>query len=565
MKLMKYLMSFAAAALALTACEVEPADLFSTDPVAPVLDAHADILMTEPTMNELVTFSWSVARNIGAAVTYDLQVACGESLPATLATTGELSYSTPKSTFLAFLEQHFAIPAYQKVPLTVTVKAVADGKEYVSAALGVNVYANSEYLPPVLTAGEETIVLDGNAPSASVELLAWEPAHIGVDEAVTYNVYAMLVPENGEWTLLASDLTGTHYATTAKTLNDALVELGAEAGSQVEVAFQVKAFATSAPDGLASAVVPVLVQTYKAAQAVGAWSLIGNVNGDTSWSVDAYLSPVDNGLWVSDVVSIGGSFKLRFNSAWDANRGGDFAAFGEPFDVVNNGADINVPAGNYYVVYDEVNETITVNELSTGWGLIGDGLAKGWDGDTYKLLEVAPGVFRSGEVKVASGSFKLRLDDGWDVNFGGTFAAYGVPIEAVPGGDNIALPDSDVTVYITLDTNDGTVTVDNAATRFAGRWGVVGMVSGMSWDGDVYMYETGNVWRSVPLRVDGEFKLRYAADWGANRGGSFVAFDTPFAVEADGPNIGLGEENLNKFVYVVYDPATEQVTVNEVK
>lgn len=562
MKLTNYFMTLAAAALAFTACEVEPVDLFSTDPVAPILDTHADVLMTEPTMQEIVTFSWSAARNIGSDVTYTLQASVDniEAQPATVATTSALAASLTKQEFYTLLKNNFGIPENETLSVTMTVQGAAAGGSCISDAISFHIYANPNYLPPVVAQPEQPDIelAEGN----TVDLLSWAAAQIGVGEAVTYSVFIRIASEGEAWTELASGLTDTHYAISAKNFNELLTGMGVEAGGTAAVEFLVKAYSASAAEGLESAVVRYNVTTYVPAAAIAQWSLIG-VNGD--WDTDYFMTAVDGGLWISEIIDLSGEFKLRFDGGWDANRGGNFTAVGEPFAVENNGPNINVPAGSYCVVYDEVNETVTVQDAAQGWGLIGDALSKGWDGDSYKLLEVAPGVFRSGAVKLAAGGFKFRLDNGWEVNYGGTFAAYGEPFEAVAGGENIWLPDSDVTVYLTLDTNAGTITVDNNTTRFAGRWGVVGVVSGMNWDGDVFMYETAGLWRSVPFRAEGGFKIRQDAAWNADRGGAFAAFGEAFAVSQGGSNIELGDDNLNKNFYLIYDPAAETIVVNPVQ
>ena len=59
--------------------------------------------------------------------------------------------------------------------------------------------------------------------------------------------------------------------------------------------------------------------------------------------------------------------------------------------------------------------------------------------------------------------------------------------------------------------------------------------------------------------LGGEWKIRFNGGWDVNRGGTFAALDTPFAVENGGSNIvspGAGLYN------VVYAPATEQITVS---
>ena len=291
-------------------------------------------------------------------------------------------------------------------------------------------------------------------------------------------------------------------------------------------------------------------------QEAGKWGLIG-VAGD--WNNDIYMYAGEAGKFYSPVVTFEGEFKLRFNNGWDINRGGAFASVGEAFAAEAGGDNVNVPAGTYVVVYDSVAETITMVDALVGWGLIGDGLANGWDGDTYKAFEGEAGVFTA-IAYVGEGSFKLRANGGWDTNFGGDFAAFGEPFTAVPGGTNISLGETANTwVIIVLDTNASTITVNNL---FANRWGVIGNVNGTSWNADVFMWNNGSVWTSAPFVANGAFKIRKNAGWDENRGGVFAAFDTAFTVEANGADITVGTDVL---VTVVYDPAAETITVSEFK
>lgn len=291
-------------------------------------------------------------------------------------------------------------------------------------------------------------------------------------------------------------------------------------------------------------------------QEAGKWGLIG-VAGD--WNNDIYMYAGEAGKFYSPVVTFEGEFKLRFNNGWDINRGGAFASVGEAFAAEAGGTNVNVPAGTYVVVYDSVAETIAVVDALVGWGLIGDGLANAWDADTYKAFEGEAGVFTA-IAYVGEGSFKLRANGGWDVNYGGDFVAFGEPFTAAPGGNNISLGETTNTwVIVVLDTNAETITINKL---FANRWGVIGNVNGTSWNADVFMWNNDGVWTSAPFVANGAFKIRKDAGWDDNRGGVFSAFDSAFAAEAGGADINAGTDVI---VTVVYDSVAETIIVSEFK
>ena len=79
MKLFRNILASVAAVFAVASCAITPEDTFSTAPVAPVMSAHNDILITTANVDEDVTFAWEKARFIDAAVyAYDLYVKFGE-------------------------------------------------------------------------------------------------------------------------------------------------------------------------------------------------------------------------------------------------------------------------------------------------------------------------------------------------------------------------------------------------------------------------------------------------------------------------------------------------------
>jgi len=106
------------------------------------------------------------------------------------------------------------------------------------------------------------------------------------------------------------------------------------------------------------------------------WSLIGAVLG-TSWDTD-YALAQDGDVYVVKNVKLTASdeFKIRYQNAWDTNRGGTFAELGAGFSVENNGANIKPGLDGIYDIYYNAaveqmavvaaNGTPTWAELSTG-------------------------------------------------------------------------------------------------------------------------------------------------------------------------------------------------------
>ncbi len=277
------------------------------------------------------------------------------------------------------------------------------------------------------------------------------------------------------------------------------------------------------------------------------WSLIGDFN---EWAGDVDMVEKD-GLWVAEDVDLIPGWKIRKNHDWAENRGGAFAAFGEPFAVTNNGDNIDCGTGKFTVTYNPAEETITVTPATYGWSLIG--VNGDWNTD-IDMLEVAPGIWVSPEVDITAEGWKLRYDHGWDVNRGtNELTAEGQFVKGVQNGDNIALTGKFKVVY---NANSGTV-----GTLV---WGVVGSIAGIpgfSWNNDIPMnLASDGKWYSVPVTLaeGDQIKIRKYAGWDENFGGTFAEADTPFEAVAGGDNI-----KAEGTYQVIYDPEAGTITLSK--
>lgn len=137
----------------------------------------------------------------------------------------------------------------------------------------------------------------------------------------------------------------------------------------------------------------------------------------------------------------GGSFKFRGTSDWSINYGST-AADGK---TLNAGGD-NIPVtveGDYAITLD-LSHPNAYNYSANRWGLIGDATPGGWGTSTPMTWDATNNVFTATVDLVASGSFKFRANDAWDINYGGNMSAL------TPGGDNIPVP-SDGNYTVTFD------------------------------------------------------------------------------------------------------------------
>ena len=105
MKFLKNILASALAVLAVASCTIVPEDTFPTAPVAPVMSAHNDILITTATVEEDVTFSWAPARFIDAETyVYDLFVTMGETEAQLADDLADTYYTLSKTDFRSFMK-----------------------------------------------------------------------------------------------------------------------------------------------------------------------------------------------------------------------------------------------------------------------------------------------------------------------------------------------------------------------------------------------------------------------------------------------------------------------------
>ena len=262
MKWIRNIFAASAVAIAAVACTIESEDTFSTSPVAPVMDAHSDILITNGTKAESVTFTWTAARFIDAeSYLYNLNVKSGEKTAVLKQGIKDAFCTISKEELRTFLKTNFELEKNATHQLSFSVN-VADnaGKVYSSPALAVKVYFYDDAVAPVLSAPASSIVLDKEKAADEIEVLGWAAARLEYGEDVTYKV--TMKCGDGKETELAKNLAGTSYKSTVDGLNDAVIAAGAAEGKVAELTFKVYAYCTSLPDGVVSNAVNIKITNY---------------------------------------------------------------------------------------------------------------------------------------------------------------------------------------------------------------------------------------------------------------------------------------------------------------
>lgn len=462
MKWIKNIFAVSAAAFAAVACTIESEDTFSTSPVAPVLESHSDILITEGTKAESVTFTWTAARQIDAeAYLYNLNVKSGEKEAALKEGITDNFYTVSKEELRTFLKTNFELEKNSTHQLDFSVN-VADkaGNVYSSPSVGVKVYFYDEAVAPVASAPESTIVLDKEKQSDELGLLSWTDARLVYGEDVTYKV--TMSYGSGAEKVLADGLTNTSYTTTVDGLNEAVVSAGAAEGSEAELTLKVYAFCESMPAGVVSNAVKVKITTYILSFPAKMWLPGSYQHWDIANAPTLSLSTKQKGVYQGFVDLSTGSedidaeFKFSATPSWSntdfgfedvtiETKGREDLPFAYAESKTLGGSNISVPSGLYFIKLDKKNGTLVmvqVKNLEIG-GSFAD---SGW-GTFFPMT-------RNGSEWAAADAFemkendeiKIRFNTDWTYSFGGEMD------NVVFGGGNIKFTKSAGKYKLVFDT-----------------------------------------------------------------------------------------------------------------
>lgn len=451
MKWIRNIFAASAVAIAAVACTIESEDTFSTSPVAPVMDAHSDILITNGTKAESVTFTWTAARFIDAdAYLYNLNVKSGEKEVALKQGIKDAFCTISKEELRTFLKTNFELEKNATHSLSFSV-SVADnaGKVYSSPTLAVKVYFYDDVVAPVLSEPASAIVLDKEKAADEIEVLGWAAARLEYGEDVTYKV--TMTCGDGKETELAKDLGGTSYRTTVDGLNEAVIAAGATEGKEAELTFKVYAYCKSFPAGVVSNAVKVKITTYILSFPEKMWLPGSYQEWDIANAPALSLSSKQKGVYQGfvDLFTADDSdveFKFSATPSWSKTdfgfedvtvetKGSESLPFAYAESNTLGGSNIKVPSGLYYIKLDKKNGTLVmvqVKNLEIG----GSFEASGW-GTFFSMS-------KKGSKWAAAIDFKMKPDDEIKIRFNSdwTYSFGGELDNVVFGGGNIKFTES---------------------------------------------------------------------------------------------------------------------------
>ena len=490
MKLFGNILATAAAALALVSCvAIEGADTFSKEPAAPVMAAHNNILITDATATENVTFVWSKARFIDAAeYEYGLYVTCAEETVVLADGLAATNYTLSKEEFRTFMKSNFELVQNSTHTISVYVSITDDsGKVYASAPVTLDVYVYDDAVASEVTAAETEIVLDKENPGGELELLTWTEARLAYGEDVTYKVVIKI--GEGEEKELAAGIDGTEYATTVDALNEAVAAAGGMEEQSNDVLFIVYACCESLPEGAPSEAVKIAVTTYVANFPETLW-VPGSHQGWTPQTAPVLKqSAVTKGLYQGflDLTDANGGAEVEFKFCpepdWNCGEYGfnnvEVSEAGSDLkvNIVKSssvaGENTKAPSGFYYVKLDKKFGTLEMIQVKN-LELIGSFAASNWGATVSMVWDDAARTWSSAEEVVlkTDDEILVRFNSAWDHKFGGSFFAIGF------GGENIKFSGAEGSYQVILDASSADFTM--RAVNMASDYFIVGGATGWS-------------------------------------------------------------------------------------
>lgn len=557
MKIIRNILASAAVCFAAASCTIESNDAFSTAPVAPVMDVHSDILITEGTTSEAVTFSWSAARFINAEVyTYNLYVKNGEKEVALAQNLKETYYTSTKTAFRDFMKGNFQLE--QNSTHTVSVYAsIKDDEDnvYTSEAISIKVYVYDNAVAPALEASLSAIELDKNNPAGVLELLSWSDARMTYGEDVTYGVTMQI--GNGVEKVLASDLYGTSWSTTVDALNEAVVAAGGVEEQESEVKLKVMAYCESIPEGIPSNTVTLKVITYVATFPEMMWIPGSHQGWNPATAPTLSASTSEKGVYQGFVdlnTADGSNVEFKFSAApsWS---GVDFGfdniasemkgctidgTATEFAHVTGNGqtsANIVCPAGFYFVKLNKKFNTIEMVEVKN-LELIGD--FNGWAAGVPMEWNADARTWTAPEQAIAKDSgFKIRFNSDWTYSFGGTLDKVDF------GGGNISMTKTDATYKIILNASSSDLKINAVDVNMPDWLVMAGNYSGHSWsptdDMKVYLKDSSTgIYKGYATMYNGDQGFKFVKNGNVWMGGNVIE-GTAYSISETGGNMFIAD------------------------
>ncbi|MBR1995394.1 MAG: SusE domain-containing protein, partial [Alistipes sp.] len=591
MKIFRYLTALVMALVTFTACEQDQTDMISKDVVAPVMDEHASILMTKPTADETVSFTWKAARNLAGTVTYHLYAAIdNESLQ--LGSTEATFYTLPKAALRQALLDGFNKDGNENFDINVYVIADNGVQSVESGSVTVTCYVWGDFMAPIVEIDEsipaEGLVLSDEVVDAQ-PLLSWSEAKFEAGQDVTYKIEIVL--PDGSRVTVAEKVAGTSYTTTYAALNTLLLSAGYAKDMQHEITFVVTAFAAETPDyyaeSLESEPVKINITTYTPAYPEFLY-MVGGFNG-LNWKDTAEQSPrltgdPNTGIYHGIVTVYNGDAKFFYvNPRTEAEVWVGGALENSVWKLDSTAAAENMKFSNgTYILYVDLGNNTMYYRSVTKLGLIGsatfNGTAGDWSADVEFTFneETLAWELKGLAVNNTEGAFKARVNGAWgDPNSEEMGYNFGLADTANPDLTALVHNGKDIPATVIGQGTFDVVMNFSGAANYAMTWTLTGEAEEIVPDDKVYgLCGTHNSWggsadpkfvatsnageyvlKGFEAAAGNQFKIRANDEWTNNWGVPSetepveVTIGQEYTLEQNGKNMTLAEGCYDMYFY----------------
>ncbi len=592
MKITKYILSFAAAAGLLAACQTpEVVQIASPENVVPA-SLHelevTEIAISATNQQETVSFSWEAA-DYGAPtqISYSLEAALDETskkvtiLSGLVKTEATVTYEDLNRVLFNDLE----VPEGQPTGLKIYVGAVLYAGS--SVASYPKVYSEPKSLTVTVTAAEKVYPMiyvigdfNGWKDGTTQELFEFTPASGKYSGMIGFggkaaNGWKIRGTASGWDDTCNWGLDGDKETPAAEASELTLITSG---GSK-DIKIYSKNFYNMTFDKTAL--------TLKMNLSFDQIGVIGSFN---DWGADVVMNfdNVKQKFYADVEFAADAEFKFRLDGAWTISYG----TGADGFLTSDNGGNIAAKAGNYRVYLNMNNLGEITYELNkgdygastpepepepepeptpvVGWGLVGEYNSWGAEAD---VMLASDGTFLVAKGVALSGQVKFRKDGDWAVNFGApgdvepVAVAVNTELELVANGKNFTIAEGTYDVYLdevnakAWFITDGSYPGGGAAPE-ASPWALIGEFN--SWAGDYPMYVEGeyHVAKGFVVAADGKMKFRKDGMWNykgedgndvqTNLGGTFAA-NAEIALTGGGADLVVTAGTYDVYLKVAED------------
>jgi starch-binding outer membrane protein SusE/F len=318
---------------------------------------------------------------------------------------------------------------------------------------------SSNVAGPTLTTNpaDGTSVTISPTDTAQTLTATWSKVNYGVPAVVTYFVQVDSAGRNFSKAITLGTTSAATMSLSYGAFNSKLIS-GLNMPANAAVSVQVRTGAAIyGKDTVFSKPVSLNITTYQAIIYSHGWPVLWVPGDFQGWSPGTAptVAAEGNGNVYEGYINepAGGTYQLKFTNSpdWNHLTYGDNGGGTISSTSTNN---LQLPGPGYYeLVCNPV--TLTWNYTLTTWSIIGDATPGGWNTDTQMQYSASTGLWTVTAAMVTGGSFKFRVNDAWNIDFGidsnGRLAYADNPAYAYNGTlANLTVPVSG-TYTITLD------------------------------------------------------------------------------------------------------------------